>query len=137
MSRGMNTAYRMDECDYSFERKLVLIEGGRHHAKARTVHSASSRSHIAAFLCALALACAFGATLAGIHATRVHNRLVACDTCEVRVLPGQTMWSLAQEHGVEGVSESELVSWIRDANGLDSALLMPGQLLVVPAQSHT
>lgn len=51
----------------------------------------------------------------------------------VTVSEGQSVWSLAGSHPVEGRSTCEVVTWIEEANHLDSAMLVPGQELVVPA----
>lgn len=50
----------------------------------------------------------------------------------VRARSGETLWSLASAHGVEGVSTADIVDWLRQTNDLDSSLLVPGQELVVP-----
>jgi murein DD-endopeptidase MepM/ murein hydrolase activator NlpD len=49
------------------------------------------------------------------------------DTVEVQ--PGETLYSIAQRHGVA-------VAAIKDANGLTSDSVRPGQRLVLPADAH-
>lgn len=51
----------------------------------------------------------------------------------VVVRSGDTLWSLAKEHGPAGVDTRAVVDWIRRENGLESALLIPGERVVVPA----
>lgn len=44
-----------------------------------------------------------------------------------------TLWEIAAEHGVEGLSTAETVDLIRKENGLSSSTLYSGQTLIVPA----
>lgn len=46
-----------------------------------------------------------------------------------------TLWQIAAEHRIEGLSTDETVDVIREKNGLESSLLYAGQTLVVPDTS--
>lgn len=46
-----------------------------------------------------------------------------------------TLWEIAAEHPVEGLSTAETVDVIREENGLSSSTLHAGQTLVVPANA--
>jgi LysM repeat protein len=48
-----------------------------------------------------------------------------------RVKPGDTLWSIAER--TSGGDPREAVWKIRERNGLESALIVPGQKLVLPA----
>jgi nucleoid-associated protein YgaU len=48
-----------------------------------------------------------------------------------RVKPGDTLWSIAER--TSGGDPREAVWMIRERNGLESALIVPGQTLVLPA----
>ena len=48
-----------------------------------------------------------------------------------RVKPGDTLWSIAER--TSGGDPRETVWKIRERNGLESALIVPGQTLVLPA----
>lgn len=52
---------------------------------------------------------------------------------EITVHSGDTLWGIAEEHAVDGVDTATLVELIRQENSLESANLMIGQRIVVPA----
>lgn len=54
-----------------------------------------------------------------------------CET--VVVHPGDTLWGLAQSHGTGSCDTREVVRYIREINGLDSACLEAGMELRVPS----
>ena len=51
----------------------------------------------------------------------------------VCVQSGDTLWSIGAEHCGQGLSVAESVHWIVDRNDLSSSLIVPGQLIEVPA----
>lgn len=53
----------------------------------------------------------------------------------VRVQSGDSLWLLAQEHPIEGLSTQETSDMIRDVNHLDHGSLDAGAHLKVPARS--
>ena len=53
----------------------------------------------------------------------------------VRVQPGDSLWSLAQEHPIEGLSTQETSDIIRSVNHLEHGSLDAGAHLKVPARS--
>lgn len=53
----------------------------------------------------------------------------------VRVQSGDSLWSLAQEHPIEGLSTRETSDMIRDVNHLEHGSLDAGAHLIVPARS--
>ena len=53
----------------------------------------------------------------------------------VRVQSGDSLWSLAQEHPIEGLSTQETSDMIRDVNHLEHGSLDAGAHLNVPARS--
>ena len=50
---------------------------------------------------------------------------------QYRVKPGDTLWSIAER--TSGGDPREVVWKIRERNDLESALIVPGQTLVLPA----
>jgi LysM repeat protein len=54
------------------------------------------------------------------------------DLAEVVVLPGDTLWDIAGRYGPPGSDIRETVYRIRKANGLQTSVLQPGQVLAVP-----
>ncbi|MCI7620195.1 MAG: LysM peptidoglycan-binding domain-containing protein [Collinsella sp.] len=53
----------------------------------------------------------------------------------VRVQSGDSLWSLAQEHSVDGLSTQETSDIIRSVNHLEHGSLDAGDVLKVPARS--
>ena len=58
---------------------------------------------------------------------------VTCET--VRVQSGDSLWSLAQEHSVDGLTTQETSDIIRSVNHLEHGSLDAGDVLKVPARS--
>ncbi len=52
----------------------------------------------------------------------------------VTVPEAATLWALAQDHPVPGLSTAETVALIRESNALQSATIHEGQVLRVPAR---
>nr|WP_306792823.1 LysM peptidoglycan-binding domain-containing protein [Collinsella urealyticum] len=52
---------------------------------------------------------------------------------QVRIAPGDSLWSLAEARSVDGMSTQELVQEIRTKNQLSSSMLEPGQVLELPS----
>lgn len=129
-------------------RHLVLIEGGAGSPSPqspRTYHEqATSRAHrvvttaqgILAFCVALAvIAAILSASIIRDYAlVDARNEAFANVTLEeVVVMPGDSLWQLAESHPVAGVSTADVVSYISESNDLPSANLQVGQHLLVPA----
>ncbi len=51
----------------------------------------------------------------------------------VTVGVGASLWSLAEAHQVDGLSTQQTTELIRAWNDLDSSMLQPGDMLIVPA----
>lgn len=56
----------------------------------------------------------------------------AAPTVEHVVEPGDTLWAIAMEVSGPGDDLRRIVHDIRQANGLDSSTIYPGQVLLVP-----
>jgi predicted nucleic acid-binding protein len=69
------------------------------------------------------------------NARRVFRRLDTVPTQTITVNAGDSLWTIASAHPVDGVSTPELVSWLMDENDLASAVLALGQSLTVPETS--
>lgn len=55
------------------------------------------------------------------------------DTETHRVVSGDTLWDLASERAEEGADVRATVSLIQRINGLEGGLIVPGQVLKLPA----
>ena len=53
---------------------------------------------------------------------------------KVIVYPGDTLWSIASNHNENNLDIRKIIHRIRIANNLDTAVIMPGQELVIPLQ---
>ena len=51
----------------------------------------------------------------------------------VCVQDGDTLWSIGSQHCSGGLSVTDCVKWIVDHNDLGSSLIVPGQIIEVPA----
>lgn len=119
---------------------LTLIEGGAGRApKARAQQGGLTRAQTlavsalcVAVVCALGLLALVTDALSGAAAL---SSIESVATERVVVQEGDTLWGIAQGRCPEGVSTSELVSWISAENGIGSGALLPGQALVVPVAS--
>lgn len=119
---------------------LVLIEGGKgaqtgSESCPRRMNTARCGYSFTILVSALLLI-----VLAGVLASRalsarkaVVSRLESAPTVSVRVLDGESLWDIAEEHGVDGVPTKDTVSWIKEKNGLSVSNLSAGQSLLVPA----
>lgn len=68
----------------------------------------------------------------GAHEAIASRRISSMPTETISVYPGETLWGVAQDHPVDGVSTKELVEWLEWRNDLSSSLLTPGQTLLIP-----
>ncbi|RVU98361.1 LysM peptidoglycan-binding domain-containing protein [Coriobacteriales bacterium OH1046] len=66
-------------------------------------------------------------------AARFQSQLDAMPSTSITVHSGDSLWELAEAHAPEGMGTDSAIRWIREKNGLDTALIHAGQVLVVPA----
>ncbi len=66
-------------------------------------------------------------------ASRFEESLSAYPTTTITVHTGDSLWEIAEDHAPAGMDTATAIRWIEQTNGLDSALIMAGQLLIVPA----
>ncbi len=78
------------------------------------------------------IACITSIAVGNIRNQAVCNSLGNAQTQSICVMPGDTLWSIAERHAVEGVSTYDEVQWIRAQNNLSTAELRVGANLVVP-----
>lgn len=80
----------------------------------------------------LALALAFAAV--GLGTLDASGRPDA-PLAPVKVVSGDTLWSIAALHPVDGLSTQQVVDLIIDHNSLESSSLAAGEILLVPTQT--
>ena len=127
---------------------FMVIKGGRSGFQAPSAKSARSKcvavaSAPVALKASTVVAVAVAFTLFFVLATSVFSarhaayaESVSNVTYEtVRVQSGDSLWSLAQEHPIEGLSTQETSDMIRSVNHLEHGSLDAGAHLKVPARS--
>ena len=127
---------------------LTVVKGGRSNFQAVTTkpvryqHVAAASAPVAlkastvvavavAFTLFFVLAMSVFSARHAAYADSVAN--VSYET--VRVQSGDSLWSLAQEHPIDGLSTQETSDIIRSVNHLDCGSLDAGAVLKVPARS--
>lgn len=55
------------------------------------------------------------------------------ETMRVKVLPGDTLWALAERYPVDGYSTPQTADLLAEINGLDTSTIVAGVSLEVPA----
>lgn len=121
--------------------RFTVIEGGRRVSPRTHARSERAPQGNNTLLVVVATLCVLAALFAGslfVNARVNANRAAALEEIEaqtVTVQAGDSLWGLAEAHPVEGYSTSELVTWMLEKNGLDTATLQPGQDLLVPVSA--
>ena len=116
---------------------LFLIEGGRSDESIQAVNAAPFATDLPIVLIvALAIvALLFGAMSISLDAVReasFNGAISDAGTLVVDVVPGDTIWSIAEAHKPSGTQTSDVVDWIREENNLTTSNLNIGQNLIVP-----
>ncbi len=89
--------------------------------------------HIVALcLIVLAISAAFVLIQNMMHTSRASELIENSAMSEVVVMPGDTLWDIAEEKSHGKMSVSEFVYYITEINHLESSALSSGQVLSVP-----
>ncbi|MDY0340911.1 MAG: LysM peptidoglycan-binding domain-containing protein [Coriobacteriia bacterium] len=86
-------------------------------------------AYVALLLCA--------AVAIAISTTARTDRPAPDTWAAITVSDSGTLWTIAREHPVPGLSTADNVALIKESNRLDSAVIMPGQTLRVPSQGSS
>ena len=135
--------------------RFRVIEGGRpsSHGRTRTAHSASfpstvtSPSHeltpsilrhrqlVIMLTIALVMLLVTGSWLIGDlkASSRVNAAMAQAAHETITVMPGDSLWHIAETHPVESCSTSQLVDYISSTNNLDETPLAVGTILTIPS----
>lgn len=127
---------------------FTVVKGGRSGYQPLPVKSARNQHAVAAptpvaLKVPTIVAVAVALTLFFVLATSVFSarhaayaESVSNVTYEtIRVQPGDSLWSLAEEYPIEGLSTQETSDMIRNVNHLEHGSLAAGAHLKVPARS--
>ena len=125
--------------------RLVLIDGGKSkgafctNAARETGHSASKKFPLSQCILAVAVSCLIAFGLYALEATATVAESHAFENVSqetISVKGGESLWSIASEHGIEGCSTQSVVDWIRSENQLANSNIRAGQQLIVPGSSN-
>lgn len=132
----------------SAEYTFTVVQGGRSGFQPLTVKPARNQKAVVApgrvaLKVPTIVAVAVALTLFFVLATSVFSarhaayaESVSNVTYEtIRVQPGDSLWSLAEEYPIEGLSTQETSDMIRNVNHLEHGSLAAGAHLKVPARS--
>ncbi len=132
----------------SAEPSFTIVQGGSSCFQPLTVQPARNQQTVAAparvaLKVSTIVAVAVALTLFFVLATSVFSarhaayaESVSNVTYEtIRVQPGDSLWSLAEEYPIEGLSTQETSDMIRNVNHLEHGSLAAGAHLKVPARS--
>ena len=116
---------------------FTVIEGGRNRGMAQTsrITRLERKAHLVVCLLAVCIALVLGMIWRQVDArnrARVEALLTGCDLTLVTIMPGDTLWGIAEEYPVEGCRTSAVVQYIMSCNDLDNASLQAGMQLYVP-----
>ena len=124
------------------EPTFTVVQGGRSGFQPLTVKPARNQQAVVAparvalkvptiVAVAVVLATSVFSARHAAYAESVSN--VTYET--IRVQPGDSLWSLAEEYPIEGLSTQETSDMIRNVNHLEHGSLAAGAHLKVPARS--
>lgn len=132
----------------SAEYTFTVVQGGRSSFQPLTVKPARNQQAVAApgrvaLKVPTIVAVAVALTLFFVLATSVFSARHAANAESVsnvtyetiRVQSGDSLWSLAEEYPIEGLSTQETSDMIRNVNHLEHGSLAAGAHLKVPARS--
>ena len=116
---------------------LYLIEGGRRDTTTQPVRTAPISNNYPIVLAivltvVVLLIGAMSISLDSVREASFSDAICNAGTVAVDVVPGDTIWSIAEAHKPSGAQTSDVVDWIRRENNLSSSNLSIGQNLVVP-----
>lgn len=144
MTRTGSMAYQTNGTAALVPRRNVFTvhEGARSCQRRRTYAKTSTREQLTLFQ-KLEAALVIGLMLVALglvlhlrsleSAAQFQSLLDTVPSTTITVRSGDSLWELAEEHAPEGMGIDTAVRWIREKNRLDTALIVAGQDLVVPA----
>lgn len=114
---------------------LRLIEGGL-SARSRVAPARTGTATLRALAAgAVALALVIGASSlsSALVASRYRAATEGLATSRHVVSSGESLWGLAEQHPIDGLSTEQTVSYLRAENSLDGTGLVVGQVVLVPS----
>lgn len=92
------------------------------------------KSFLVGLFMTIIVACAIVsfATAFGMLSSTASAQDTAVETICVAVEPGESLWTIAQEHPIQGMSTQQCVRWIIQYNNLTNASVSAWQIIEVP-----
>lgn len=116
--------------------RLRVVQGGREEEVSARKFENELYSRVRGLILVAAMVCALSLLGIGVYGTAQFSRrdeaLGQAQVVTVSVANGDTVWSIAESHPIQGVSTSDLVQLISQRNDLGSSPLRAGQQLQIP-----
>lgn len=121
------------DIEQDFKPTFTVVDGGRCSTSNSSHHMSSSTTYIAIALLALTLI-GIMVTFCTVHSKNVAQAIGSAHRTTIAVQQGDSLWSIASECNVPGLTTQEISDAIVSFNHLDSTTLTPGQELTVPSK---
>lgn len=107
------------------------------YARASAKPSSLPRSFVftALLLLFFGASCLFASTYLHVRAQKQEAVIDALDSRSVTVEEGDSLWSIASRHEVDGLPVSQSVELIKTWNSLDDSNILPGSRLIIPTRA--
>lgn len=128
--------------------EFTVVDGGAEHltvacpvqifapdiyAKPAASQTRFSASSLAAGMMAIAICAVIVTSVFAFRNASVRRAAIdEAARIEIRVQPGESLWSLAEAYPIDGLSTAETVEAIKDWNDLSLSTLDAGESLIVP-----
>ena len=125
-----NLALKSSERANRITRSFSVLEGGKPSVQG---HAKPNIGAIAFVFISLAVSIAIIVGISDSNHAAVAEASNAAQFQTIKVAEGESLWTLAEEHPVKGLSTQETSDLIRSRNHLSRATLSAGSYLKVPA----
>lgn len=102
-------------------------------ASSRSSSRLSTRLSVLALTAAAVLVVALSFGIATAQSAAQNAAIANAERVEISVQTGDTLWDIAEQHGIESLGTGKVVSLIKEWNGLSNSMLYAGMDLTVPA----
>lgn len=126
-----NLAFKTNDCGKQDSRSFSVLDGGKPSVQGHTNPGFGA----IAFVCiSIAMSVAIVMGISALNHASVAEASNAAQFQTVKVAEGESLWTLAEDHPVKGLSTQETSDLIRSKNHLKRTSLSAGASLKVPAQ---
>lgn len=121
------------DIEQDFKPTFTVVDGGLGASSNSSQHKSSSATYIAIALLAISLI-GIMVSFCIVHSENVAQAIGTAHHTMISVREGDSLWSIASECNVPGLTTQEISDAIVSFNHLDSKTLTPGQELTVPSR---